>query len=93
MKKVSILMVTLCLLGSLPTSAQFSKLLDKAKEKLSSKDKTEKVEKTDKTENVAKAEKVAKVEKTETPPAPKKPSGKGSKKSGSFARFLSLKFT
>ena len=92
MKKVSILMVTLCLLGSLPASAQFSKLLDKAKEKLSSKDKTEKVEKTDKTDKTEKVAKAEKVEKPETAPAPKKPSGKGSKKSGSFATVWESEF-
>ena len=34
MKKVSIVMLSLCLMGTLPASAQFGKLLDKAKAKI-----------------------------------------------------------
>ncbi|WP_281336597.1 PQQ-binding-like beta-propeller repeat protein [Flavobacterium eburneipallidum] len=37
MKKISIVMLSLCFLGTLPASAQFGKLLDKAKEKVGGK--------------------------------------------------------
>lgn len=80
MKKLSIVIMSVCLMGSLSTSAQFGKLLDKVKGN-KNKEKTEKAT-PEKTESTA-------VNET---PAPKKSSGKGSKKSGSFATVWESEF-